>query len=877
MRAPEPPRLLAWLVARALPRTLREPVLGDLAESHARRARLDGRAAATWMYLREGWMAVRALGALSNEPTPLTPPRAPFDGLGADLRFAIRLHLRRPASTLLVLVTLGLAIGASTALYSVLKPTLLDPLPYPAGERLGLVWERDDGGSRNLGFTTVADVRDQMKSFDRVAALGYWAPTWLGISDPLRLSGQQVSHTFFGMLGVSVALGRDFVEADDRQGADRVAIVSHRLWRERMGADAAVVGRAISLDGYPYTIIGVLPDTFESLLAPGVDIWRALRYEVGLDYACRDCRHLRGLARVAPGVSLQTAAAELEQVASRLRAAYPQVYSDRGMTLEPLKQYVTKGSTAALTLLFAAVVMILAIACVNVANLLLAQAVRRRQEFAVRMAVGSGRERLLRQVMLESVLLGAGGSLVAVLLTWALFGPIRAAASLLPRAGAVTLDWQVLVFGGVVGLVAGAAFGLLPALASLESGHADLRLGTRVTPRHNVRRALVVAEVALASALVVGAVVLGKGMSRLMAVDPGFRVEGLMTANIQVAGPDFAEDSTTWQYWARVREAVLALPGVAGASLVSQLPLGGGFDTWGVRAESRAEADPNDAVSADRYAVMPGYFETMGIPLVAGRMLGPADRAGSEPVVVVSETLVRAYFRGESPLGQRIRIGGGDRQVWRTVVGVVGDVRHHGLDQPGTPQVYLPTDQFTFADGTMDVVVRTAGNPAALVTPVREAIRSLHPDPTINAARPVTAVVADVLARRRLVVILFGGFTVLSLTLAAVGIYGVMANGVAERSRELGVRAALGATSSALRRSILRESLALGVLGLVPGLGVAAAIGKALDTLPFGVELDDPAVFLATAAALLATVFLAAWVPARRAARHDPAVALQAE
>ena len=878
MTASRPPRFLTWVLSRAVPRTLREGVMGDLAESYARRAAVEGRAAAGRIYWREGWAVVRSLGVFSDEPTALTPPRAPLDGFAADCRFALRLYARRPAVTALVLVTLGLAIGGSTAIYSVVKPALLEALPYPYGQRLVLIWERDEGGlGSNLGYATMIDLRDRAPSLDRMAAIGFWSPTWLGISDPTRLAGQMVSSTFFGMVGVVPALGRDFLPDDDRPGSAPVAIISSRLWRERFAADPAAVGRPISLGGNPYTIIGVLPDDFESLLNPGTEIWRPLRYDLSLEQACRDCRHLRVLGRLAPGVSAAAASSDVNRVAAQLVAAFPKIYSTRGMLVEPLKTNLTKGSQAALALLFAAVVLVLAIACANVANLLLGQAVQRRHEFAVRMAVGSGRERLVRQVLLESVLLGLGGAVVAVALTGILSGAIRAAAAAgLPRAAAVGLDWNVLAFGALTGLIAGIGFGLLPARSSLESAGEGLRVGARVTSRHRARRTLVVLEVALASVLVIGAVLLTRSMGRLLAVDPGFRAEGILTASLEASGPEFKTDSAVWRYYGRVHEAVRALPGVVGAALVSQLPLAGGFDSWGVRSESRLQRNPDDAVDADRYAVTPGYFETMEIRRLDGRFFTGADRGGSAPVAIVSEAFARSQFPGKSALGERIMIGGGKPLIWRTIVGVVGDVRQHGLDQPVTPQVYLPYDQWIFSDN-LAVVVRAGGDPPSLITPLRRAIRAVHPDPTIEGVQPMTAVIGSLVNQRRIVLRLFQAFAVLSLILAAVGIYGVMASGVAERARELGIRAALGASAGALRRAVLQESVTLGATGLVIGLGAAGLLARVLGTGLYGLHAGEPLVYAMAAVALLGTTVAAAWIPAARAARHDPAVTLKAE
>jgi predicted permease len=387
---------------------------------------------------------------------------------------------------------------------------------------------------------------------------------------------------------------------------------------------------------------------------------------------------------------------------------------------------------------------------------------------------------------------------------------------------------------------------------------------------------LVVAEVALASVLVIGALLLTRSMSRLLAVDLGFNDQGLMTASLQTAGSAFQSDSAVWAYYQRVHEAIVQQPGVQAAGLVSQLPFGGGYDYYGVRSESRIRVNPDDAVSAARFAVTPGYLETMGIRLIEGRTFTAADRAGSPPVVIVNQQYAASQFPGRSALGERIGIGGspdGGLPMWRTIVGVVGSVKQQGLDEPDGPQVYHPHDQWLFGDD-LALVVRADGDPAALI---QRTVRSLHPDPTIEQVIPMSAVVSQKLGPRRLVLGLFLGFAALALLLAAVGIYGVMASGVAEQTRELGIRAALGASSASLRRGVLRESVGLGLVGLVGGLAAGGALGRLLGANLFGFAAFDPLSYGATAAALLGTVVLSAWVPAARAARHDPAMTLRAE
>ncbi len=874
---PRPPRMLAWLVARFTPRHLRDAVLGDLAESFARRVARDGRWVARCWYLRQAGSVAGRLGPLTDEPTSLTPARSPFQGVWADLRFALRLHLRRPAATLLVLATLGLGIGASTAIFSVIRPALLEPLPYPAGSRLVRLWEPDRGRDGRMGFATLDDLARSATTLDAVVAMRSWSPNLLRAGEPVGLVAQRVGHRFFGMLGVVPAIGRDFAAADDVPAAAPVAILAADLWRDRFGADPNVVGRSISLDGTPYLVIGVLPDDFESVLAPGAELWTPLRYDLALPQACAECRHLVGLGRLAAGMSLAAATQEVNGLVGRLAAADRDAYGSGTVVVEPLRHSVIAESRPTLILLFAAVSLLLLVVIVNVAHLLLSQAVQRRQEFAVRMAVGSGRDRVVRQVMLESALLGLVGSAVAVMLTRAVLGAIRAAATGLPRPGAVAVDGGVVRFGLGLGLVVGMLAGLLPALVSLRSAGGGIALALRPWRRHGIRRALVVAQVTLASVLVVAAGLLSRSMTRLLAVDPGFQADGLVTARVDPTGPSFETDAEVWRYVREARTAVLALPGVVDAALVNELPLAGGSDQYGVAAESRLATDPKAWTSADRYSVTTGYFAALRIPVTEGRAFTGADRAGTAPVAVVNRRYARNTFVGGSPLGQRIRIGGREPAVWYTIVGVVGNVRQDGLDRPPNPQVYVPFDQWPGADRPMTVVARTVGDPGGAAPALRAALRALHPDPTITRVVPMTAVIDRALARRTVVLRLFQAFGLLALTLAAVGCYGVMASDVAERRRELGIRAALGASAGRLGAAVVRETLGLAVAGLALGIPISLGLAIRLGPSTTAVRPTDLPAYGLAIVGLLVAMLVAAWVPARRAARLDPTRILRSE
>jgi len=873
-----PPRLALWLLGAGLPRSLREAVIGDLVEAWIARADRDGaRPANRWLW-RECWTVWRSLAPLSDEPTTLTPPRPPMHGFWNDVRFALRMFRRRPGYAAVALATLTIGIGASTAIFSVVKPVLLEGLPYPGAGRLVSIWERDATGAQsNLGFATFVDLQAGATTLASAAPVAGWSPTLLGAGEPTRLTGQRVGHRFFGTLGVAPALGRDFGPEDDLPGVARVVIVAHDLWRDRLGGDPAIIGQTISLDGSPATVVGILPPDFESLLNPAARIWSPLRYG-DQPWACRTCRHLRAVARLAPDTEVSRSEAELAVVMKRLVATFPDQYAvDGTVLLEPLQTTLTKNSRLALLTLFGAVSLVLVLACTNVANLALAHAIERRREFAVRMALGSGRGRLVRQVLLESTLLGLTGSVAAVAIGAAATGLLRGAASgLVPRANAIGLDWGVLGFSALIGMLAGIGFGLLPALVGLESARDGLRDGLRITRRHPVRRGLVVAEVTIAVMLVAGAGLLVKSMSRLLAVDPGFDPDRVLTADIQVAGQHFDTDSATVRYFAAVRDAVAALPGVRSVDLASQLPLSGDFDRYGVHFASRPQANPEDDPAADRYAVSPGFFGTMRIPLVAGRLFTEADRAGSAPVAILSRALAESAFPDGNAIGQQLRVGDPAGRPF-TVVGVVGDIRHVGLDQASPGQVYYPFDQWFFADQRMIAIVRTDGDPAALAAPLARAVRALDASPTIANVRPMAAVIGTSTADRRMVLALFGALAAVAMVLAAVGIFGVMATGVAERKREFGIRSALGASGASLTGGVVAESLVLGGAGIGLGLLLAGLAARALGAALFEVAPIDPVVYLGTALGIGGLVAAAAWIPARRAARNDPLAALRAD
>jgi putative ABC transport system permease protein len=868
--------MLLGLLTRLLPAAEREFILGDLEEScGSRPLRLR------WELLRIGltlrWHRTPPL-ALAHPPfIPRSRLVGPFL---SDIRFGVRQLARSPGFTALALLTLALGIGATTAIYSVVNPVLFQALPYPEPDRLVTVWERgNDGGEDNTGYATFLDVQRMARSFEAIAVMSSWQPTLQEHGDPERFSGQRVTGDFFKVLGVGPALGRDFTAAEQIRGQHRVTILSHQLWQRRFGGDSTLLGRSITLDGIPYTVVGVMPQQFESLLSPTAELWAPLGYEVSLPWACRTCHHLREVARLKPGVSAAAAERELEVISGRLVAEYPREYSGEGMMVIPLQARLTRDVRPALLAVLGAVALVLLITCANVSALLLGRALSRESEFAVRGALGAGRWRVVRQLLTESVLLavlgGAAGVGIAVAGVKALvaLGPAS-----LPRVGAIGIDGGVLAFSALLTVVTGLAFGLVPALATAKPNlFSALRPGGRLTgqrSRRLARAALVTGEIAMAVMLLVGAGLLLRSLEKLLAQDPGFDPSRLLTMQVQTTGARYTTDAPVWTFWDRALASVLAVPGVESAAWTSQLPMGGNIDRWGIQIEGKLLNNPEDAPSADRYSVSPGYLELMKIPLLRGRVFTAQDAATAPPVALVSETMARIGWEGADPIGSRIRMGGPDKP-WRTVVGVVGDVRHTGLDEEQAPQFYLPEAQGHFADGAMDLVVRTKGDPAGLARPVQAAIHAVDPSLPILQLAVMEDVISATAKQRRFALVLFQVFAGVALLLAAAGIYGVLAGNVAERTREIGIRSALGASRRGLLGLVLRQGLALALGGIVIGGAASLVLSRFLQQMLYGISPQDPLTFAGVFVVLLAVVLAACWAPALRATRVSPLEAIR--
>jgi putative ABC transport system permease protein len=803
-------------------------------------------------------------------------------GAAADLTYAARRLRKDAAFTSLAVLTLALGIGAATAIFSTVNPVLFERLPYPDPQRLVTLAELSTTGARlDVTYGTYRELAQRSHGFASLAVFKTWQPTLGGRDVPERLDAQRVSVAYFHTLGVAPLLGRDFTSADDRPRGPDVAILGHALW-QRLGADRDIVGRTVTLDDTPYTVIGVMPGGFENLLAPSAQLWAPLQYGESFAPQTREWgHHLRMVGRLRSGLDRSGAAEELATIARSPVAELPRVpWADlsAGVAVTSLRDEVTQGVRPALLAVAAAVLLLLAIAGVNVTNLLLARGAQRQGEFAMRAALGAGRGRLVRQLLTESLLLAVlGGGLGLAVAELGVQALVALSPSGLPRLDAIRVDTAVLAFAFALSAVIGIAVGVVPALQASTPG---LRAGVERNSRRSsgdyrrTRGSLVVAQVALALVLLVSAGLLFRSLSRILAVDTGFDDAPLLTMQLQVTGHRYDADSVRYGFLEQSLEAVRRVPGVTAAAYTSQLPLSDDLDVYGVHLER--ETDPANDGAALRYAVTPGYFAAMGIPLHAGRLLDEHDRAGSPRSVVVSEAFAKASFPTADPIGQRLRVGNPEGD-WYTIVGVVGDVRQSALGLAGASAIYMTPTQWHWVDRQMSLVVRGRGEPAALAPAVRAAIWSVDKDQPVVRVATMRDLVAASVTDRRFALTVFEAFGAAALALAAIGLYGILSVSVTERTREIGVRSALGASSRDILALVLRQGMVLTAVGVVLGLVLAWGASRSLGALLFELPALDPVTYGSVVALLLGVSGLACWGPAWRAARLDPAITLRAE
>ena len=799
----------------------------------------------------------------------------------ADLRYGARRLRRNPGFTCVVVTTLGLGIGSATAMLSVAGPVLVQTLPFPRADRIRAISDlSDDGGRVAIAFGSFVELQQRSRSFAHLAVAREWQPALTGSTTPERLEGRSVSADYFRVFGVAPRLGRDLSDADDVPNARPVVVLSDRLWRRAFAASPDIVGRQITLDGNGYVVIGVTPALFDHRLMPAVDVWRPLQYDRTLpSFLGREWgHHLELFGRLREGITDAAAGAEAAQIARQpiAQIARPAWAAMRnGLLIDSLHADLTRTARPAMLAVLSAAALLLLIAAVNVVNLLLGRDVQRQAEFAMRTALGAGRWRLARQRLTETMVLavsgGGAGLFVAVALTRALavLGPEG-----VPTAAAAGIDTPTFIAALALSILVGLAVGVVPAWRAERRG---VPQGAWQASSHHVtRRALVAAEVAFALVLLVGAGLLLQSLQRLFAISPGFDDRNALAAQVQVTGRRFADPAVTHRYFAEILEAVQRVPGVVSASLTSQLPLSGQTDVYGVVFESHAAQQPDGGGGAFRYAVSPGYFTTMGIPLRRGRALDERDDAAAPLAAVISESLARARFPVGDPIGQRLHIGPTDRP-WFTVVGVVGDVKQLSLETDLLDAVYVPPAQWHFADRSFWLVIRARGDAARLTPAIRTAIWTVDKDQPIVRVATLATIAAATARERRFALLLFEAFGLAALLLTAVGIYGVVSSGVHERRREIGVRTALGATRAAILKMVMGEGASMAGAGIVLGLLVAVGASRGLASLLFGVSRFDVLSYAAVALLLITVTAIACWLPARRAARIDPAITLRTE
>jgi len=812
-----------------------------------------------------------------------------------DLRFGARQLRTHPGFAAVAVLTLALGIGASTAIFSAVNPILFKPLPYPYPNRILMIWSTYLGARSELAFGTFQELAQRGRSFEAMAIFEPWQPAITGAAQPERLEGQSVSAGFFRALGVTPFLGRDFQSSDEAFNGPRVVLLSDSLWHRAFHGDPNILGGSIKLGDDNYTVIGVMGRDFKDVLAPTAEIWTPTHYDprqvVNGFNTWEWGNHLHVVGRIKPGQSRSQAVEELAAIA---RNPWPQFPRPRwaslqhGLIVDSLQDDIAHTVKPALIAVLGAVILLLAIAWVNVVNLVLARGLQRRGEFAVRGALGASRRRVIRQLVTENLMLAALGGIAGIAVAAACLRAIIALSPAgLPRVDAMAIDPAAFLFALAVTTLVGIGAGLIPAIHISRS---ELQTGLQQNSRRAsggpalTRRALVSIEVALALILLVSAGLLLRSMERLLAVDPGFTPSNLLTLQVQTFGHQF-DDTTAApgpgatrrrQFFEQALDAVRQTPGVDQAAFTSLLPLSDDLPVDALYGAQFEDQTGDAGFNVFRYAVSPRYCQTMGISLLSGRFLDERDSSSAQRAALISQSLARSHFGNASPLGKRLHVGPRDRP-WYTIVGVVGDVKQTSLSIDQSDAVYLPTRQTWFADEALSFVIRTRGEPAALVASVKSAIWSVDNNQPIVRVITMERMRDAGEAERRFVLVLFEAFAVLALLLAAVGMYGVLSGSVTERTREIGVRAALGASRRDILRLILRDGIRLTAIGIVIGLCVAFVAVRAISTLLYGTSPLDPIAWIGVVLMLAGVSVVACWEPAWRASRVNPAITLRSE
>jgi putative ABC transport system permease protein len=804
-----------------------------------------------------------------------------IDLLRQDLTYALRRLRKAPGFALVAVATLALGIGANSAIFSVVDAVLLRPLPFPQPDRLVRVAQTWKGRPTVYSPQNYLDVEAQATGFQGLAAIDTTGITLTGQGAAARLEGAEVSAAFFDVLRVRPLHGRGFLAGENEPGRTRVAVLGHQLWRDRFGADPSVVGRTISLNRQSYSVVGVAPPGFR--YPDETEVWTPMEYDQRFRSNSRGAWYLSVVGRLRDGATLDGARQEVATIAARLAQAYPADNEGVGGTVISLHEATVGASRRALLVLLGAVGLVLLVACVNVANLLLARIAARETELAVRTALGAGRGRLVRQLLTESLLLAVLGGIAGLALAALLVDALVALQPQgVPRLAEVSVNRSVIGFAAMLSLVTTVLFGAFPALQTSRRATAQaLRQGSRgilTGGRGGLRSGLVIGQIALAMVLLAGSSLLVRSFARLRSVDPGFRTEGALAFRVSLPESAYADDARMLSFHDDLQRRLAALPGVRSVGAVAGLPLSGNHFNISFAVEGRPALPPAQQPSLEVRIATPGYFRTIGIPLRRGRSFTDSDGPEAPQVVVLSESAVRRFFPDEEPVGKTIRLGlgrGRGRKAGGEVVGVVGDVKELGLAAESPPEVYLPYAQFPIQ--SMDVVLRTDVPPRSLAAVAERVVHGLDAELPVARVATLDEVLARSVSEPRFYALLLGSFAATALFLAALGLFGVMSYAVAQRTRELAVRIALGARREEMLLLVLREALVLGVGGVAAGLFGALALSRVIASMLFELSPTDPATLAGVAGTLVAVALLASYLPARRATRVDPVIALRSE
>jgi putative ABC transport system permease protein len=795
-----------------------------------------------------------------------------------DLRYGARMLLKRPGFTFVAIITLALGIGANTAIFSVINAVLLRALPYHNPQQLVMLFAADAKGNRDvISLPEAQDFAAQLTALDDFAAFQSQSVNLTGQDQPERVRGGFVSASFFDVFHLSPVIGRTFMRGEDQPGADRVAVVNEGFWQRHLNSDPDLTGKKVILNGEPYSVVGVVTSAFQQPMDSEVEVWMTAQRFPGYTPQ-RDARFLFGIGHLKPGVSLESMQAEARTIAAQMEQAYPDNNAGRSAKAEMLSELAVQGIRPILLVLFAAVGIILLIACANLANLTLARGAARLKEFALRAALGAGRWRLIRQLLTETTLLALlGGGLGLFIAAWGIDGLLASNPGVLP-ANAVKLDTRVLLFSLGASIFTGILFGLAPALQlSRIDLHTVLKEGGRAGSEgagaRRARSVFVVVQVALSLVLLVGGALLIKSFYRLLQVDPGFKPANLLTLEYRMPRNKYGKPEGQWEFHRQVVEHLREVPGVESAALVRGLPFSGNGQTVRIGLPDRDAPPKGQEPQVLWNTATPGYFDTIGIPFIKGRLFDSRDQLNTPVVFVINQTMAQRFWPDQDPLGKQIKMLADG--ITGTVIGVVGDARQYYLSEEQQPQVYDCYTQFPGIFAT--VVVRTNVEPMSLSQSVREAIWKVDKDQPVWKIRSEEFLLSRNVADKRFLMLLMGIFAGLALTITAVGLYGVVSYTVGQRTQEIGIRMALGARAGDILGMILRQGMGMVLIGVAVGLAASLALTRLMASLLYGTSATDPLAFAAIALLLAGVALLACYVPARRATKVDPMIALRYE